>query len=114
MPHRREYRSCQLCDKKILDEEGFSKLVRRCNAVFECDPLQKRGGKIIMKVIEWSTNPHLHGTKQIEHCRCKGYRSGHSHVLALVTCTPLTNRRWSERYTDQEYVIRRVSWSFLH
>src|SRR4029077_20206329 len=113
MSHRRNYRPCELCDDKILDEEGFSKLIPWCNSVIECDSLEKRGRKVIVQIVEWSTDPHFHGTKQIEHCRCKGCRSCHSDFPPLVTRAPLPDCRWSERNADQECVIRRVSWSLL-
>jgi len=81
---------------QIFDEEGFSKLVRGRNTVVECGFLQQWSGKVIMKIVEWSTNPHFHGTEQVEHCRCKGNRSCHSYFSPLITRAPLAYRRRSE------------------
>src|SRR5689334_23822904 len=113
MRHRRKDRSCELCDNQILDEEDFPELVQGRNTVVVCDFLQQWGGKVIVKIVEWPTNPHLHRTKQVEHRRCKGYCSCHAYFSSLVTRAPLPDRSWSERNADQQRVIGGVRWSLL-
>src|SRR5437867_5349414 len=114
MSDGRENVLCQLRYNQVFDEEDFLEAKSRRHIVVSRDLFKNTPCKVIVQVVEWSPDPHLHSAIQIEKCCGERYGSRDPNLPPVVEGMPLSDRGWRQGDATEDGVIRRILGGLFH